>query len=112
MFYKLAALVVLVSGFSHADVFISSVSSVSNLRTSLCTGASRAYLHRVCVVDGVAASTAAVYNSSFTLTGKQNLTGVIDGSDQGCLDFQLAAPEGLYRDQFGTAVYNVIYDCY
>lgn len=96
------------------DVYQSSTTFVTNLRTSLCAGTQGALLHSVCVVDGVATSTAAVYNSSFTITGVQNLTGVIDGSEtgKGCFNFDVAAPNGLFVDRFGTAVYTILYQCY
>lgn len=96
------------------SVWQSSFSVINNLTTSLCTAGQGAMLHSVCVVDGVASSSAAVYNSSFTKNNTQNLSGTIDGSEtgKGCFEFNVAAPNGLYVDRFGTAGYNVLYDCY
>ncbi len=96
------------------DVFQSSYTATTNLRSSLCPAGQGALLHSVCVVDGVATSSAAVYNSSYTLTGVQNLTGVIDGSEtgKGCFDFDVSAPNGLYADRFGTAGFTILYNCY
>lgn len=95
-----------------AGVYQSTWSATSNHKRTLCDQGDRAYLHRVCVVDGVAASTAAVFNSTYTISGTQNLTGVIDGSVQGCFDLGIKAPNGLYVDQFGTAGLTLLFDCY
>ena len=116
---KKAVLVVLASIFVSAGlvraekgVFLSSYSAVTNFRGNLCSG-QRAFLKRVCTVDGVASSTAAVY-SGIGVFSSNTLTGVIDNSEtgKGCVDFEVASPGGLYRDQWGTAGVNVIYECY
>lgn len=98
----------------RCDVYQSSYTATTNLRSSLCPAGQGALLHSICVVDGVATSSAAVYNSSFTISGVQNLSGVIDTSEtgKGCFDYDIAAPNGLYADRFGTAGVNILYQCY
>lgn len=98
---------------AEKGVYLSSVSAVSGYRVNLCAG-KRGFLKRVCVVDGVASSTAAVYNSWTVPGASVTLTGVIDASEtgKGCYDFDVAASTGLMREQGGTASINVIYECY
>lgn len=101
-------------GLASTDVWLSSTSAVTAVAGNLCPGGQGAMLHSVCVVDGVATSSAAVYNSSFTKVNTQNLTGNIDGSEtgKGCFVFDVAGPLGLYADHFGTAIYTILYQCY
>ncbi len=95
------------------NVWQSTFTATTNLRTSLCPAGQGALLHSVCVVDGVATSSAAVYNSSFSLTA-QNLSGTIDTSEtgKGCFNYDVSAPNGLYADRFGTAGITILFNCY
>lgn len=98
---------------AEKGVYLSSVSATNNSRGDLCAGG-RGFLKRVCVVDGVASSTAAVYATAGVKSSSNTLTGNIDASEtgKGCSEFDLSSPQGLYRDNWGTASVVVIYECY
>lgn len=104
----------------QAKSYSTTTSKTNNDHRQLCPSGNRGYVHRVCVVDAVATSTAAVFNSTATVddsnvfvSTQENLTGVIDSSESlGCMDIEASAPKGIYINQFGTAGITVQYECY
>ena len=108
--YSFVAVLFMSVAAVNAGVFKSTSTADNNLRRNICSANDRGYLHRICIVDSVTASTMTVYNSSWTSV--DSITGGVDGNNIGCFNFEVGAPQGLYMVTWGTATYTVIYDCY
>ena len=122
---KMLFSLMLLSGVSYGAqiittpaIYQSTFSATSQFDRPLCGQGYRGFLHSVCVVDAVASSTVAVFNSSYAVAdvqvaGTQNLSGTIDSSEvKPCMMFDTPAARGLYVDQFGPAGVVIHYDCF